>query len=303
MNRSRTSIVELAGLVGQAQRACHRHRHHVGIGDRCQVDIPNPVGEFGRQVGGDLYRQARLARAARAGQRDEPVVGERLANAVHFRLASDETRQLHRKMFGGNGIGGAQRREVVVQVGMAQLHNPFGAGQVAQRVGAEVVQRDVWRELVDDKRFRRARQHRLAAVREVAQPGGAVDRRADVVAFVAQVHVAGVHADAQLDRRQRRPLQIQRAGHRVGGAGERDDEAVALTLLDGPHTVVGGDRVGQCLIEACDRGCHLLGLGLPQPGRTLDVGQQQRHRSGRKLAHVSQCRSLQLVSLMLASMR
>ena len=189
-------------------------------------------------------------------------------------------------MFGGKRMGGTQRREVVVQIRMAQLHNPFRARAGRAADGAEVGQRDVRRELVDDKRFRRTGQHCLAAVREVAQPGGAVDRRADVVAFVAQVHVAGVHADAQLDRRQRRTLQLQRAGHRVGGAGERDDEAVALTLLDGPHTVVGGDRVGQCLIEARDGGLHRLGLGFPQARRTLDVGQQQRDRSSRKLAHV-----------------
>ena len=250
-----------------------------------QVDVPDPVGEFSGQLGGDLHRQARLTRAARAGQRDEPVVGERLADAVHFRLAPDETRQLHRKTLGGNGIGGAKRREVVVQIGVAELHHPFGAGQIAQRMGAEVGQRDVGRELVDDKRFRRTREHRLAAVGEIAQPRGAVDRRADVVALVAQLHVAGVHADAQLDRRQRCPLQVQGTSHRVGGAGERDDEAVALALLDGPHTVVGGDRIGQCLVEARDRGLHRLGLGLPQPRRTLDVGQQQRDRSGRKLAH------------------
>ena len=97
---------------------------------------------------------------------------------------------------------------------------------------------------------------------------------------------------------------LQRAGHRVRGAGERDDEAVALALLDGPHAVVGGDRVGQRLVEALDGGLHRLGLGLPQPRRTLDVGQQQRDRSSRKLAHVSAMSgSLQLVSLMLASMR
>ena len=107
----------------------------------------------------------------------------------------------------------------------------------------------------------------------------------DVVALVAQLHVAGVHADAQLDRCQRCPLQVQRAGHRVGGARERDHEAVALALLDRTHTVVGGDDVRQRLVEARDGGRHRLGLGLPQPRRTLDVGQQQRHRSGRKLAH------------------
>jgi hypothetical protein len=75
-------------------------------------------------------------------------------------------------------------------------------GQVAQRVGSEVREPDVWRELVDDERFRRTREDGLTAVRQVAQPGGAVDGRADVVALVAQSHVAGVDADAQLDRRQ-----------------------------------------------------------------------------------------------------
>ncbi len=57
--------------------------------------------------------------------------------------------------------------------------------------------------------------HGLAAVRQIAQPRGAVDGRADVVAFVAQLHLAGMHPDAQPDRGQRRPLQLQRAGHRV----------------------------------------------------------------------------------------
>ena len=44
------------------------------------------------------------------------------------------------------------------------------------------------------------------------------------------------------DRGQRGPLQLQGAGHRVGGASERDDEAVALTLLNRADAVMGGDR-------------------------------------------------------------
>ena len=55
-----------------------------------------------------------------------------------------------------------------------------------------------------------ARKHRLSPVREVAEPGGAVDGRADVVALVAQLHFTGVHADPQPDRRQRRTLQRDR---------------------------------------------------------------------------------------------
>jgi hypothetical protein len=80
-------------------------------------------------------------------------------------------------------------------------------------------------------------------------------------------------------------LQVQRAGHRVRSAGERDHEAVALTLLDRADSVTGGDDVGQHLIQVRNGGGHLVGLRLPHPRRALDVGQQQRHRSGRKVVH------------------
>ena len=43
-------------------------------------------------------------------------------------------------MFGGNGIRCPKRREIVAQIGMAQLHHPLGARQIAQRVGAEIGQ-------------------------------------------------------------------------------------------------------------------------------------------------------------------
>ena len=68
--------------------------------------------------------------------------------------------------------------------------------------------------------------------------------------------------------------------HGVGRAGERDHEAVALALLDRAHTITGGDDVQQHPIQARYRSAHLVRLGLPQPRRTFDVGQQQRHHSG-----------------------
>ncbi|WP_420716100.1 hypothetical protein [Mycobacterium sp. 94-17] len=120
---------------------------------------------------------------------------------------------------------------------------------------------------------------------QIAQPGGAIDRRADVVALIAQPHLAGVDPDPQPDRRQRRPLQIEGAGHRLSRAGKRDDEAVALTLLDGPDPAVGGDHLRQRLVQPCHSNGHLVGLGLPQARGALDVGQQQRHGSGRQFAH------------------
>ena len=196
MNRRSTSVVGWPGWSGRPSARATVDRHHVGIGDRCQVDVPDPVGELAGYIGGDLYGEACLARTARAGQRDEPVVAQRLADVVHLRLAPNKTRQWCRKALDGKGIGGAQWCKVVVQVGVAELHHAFGAGQIAQRMGAQVGERDPLRELVDDKWFRRTREHGLAAVGQVAEPGGAVDRRSDVVAFIAQLRVAGVQADA-----------------------------------------------------------------------------------------------------------
>ena len=68
---------------------------------------------------------------------------------------------------------------------MAELNDPFGAGQIAQCVGAEVGERDIGWQLIDDEGLDSTRDEGLAAVAEIAQPRGAVDGRADVVAFVA----------------------------------------------------------------------------------------------------------------------
>ena len=78
---------------------------------------------------------------------------------------------------------------------------------------------------------------------------------------------------------------IEGARHGVAGARERRDEAVALTLFDGSHSTMCREQIGQDGIKACDGGRHLVRLGLPEPRGALDVGKQQRHRAGGKLAH------------------
>ena len=116
---------------------------------------------------------------------------------------------------------------------------------------------------------------------EIAQPRRSVDGGADVIAFIAQLHLTGVHTDAQSDRRQRGTLQFQRTGHRVAGSRECNDEAVALALLHRPHPTMSGDQIRSCIIQPCERSCHLVGLGFPQLRGALDVGQQQRHGARR----------------------
>src|SRR6185437_2457642 len=58
-----------------------------------------------------------------------------------------------------------------------------------------------------------------------------------------------------------------------------------LALFHRPHTTMGSYDLAQRAIQPRHRGRHLLRLALPQPRRALDVGQKQRHRSGRQLAH------------------
>ena len=106
-------------------------------------------------------------------------------------------------------------------------------------------------------------QHGLSTVRQVANARSAVDGRADVVGFVAQLDLAGVQTDAQPDRRQRCSLQIERARYRVARPPEGDNEAVALTLFDGPHAAVGTDHLCQSAVEGGEGGGHLVGLRLP----------------------------------------
>lgn len=69
---------------------------------------------------------------------------------------------------------------------MTQLHHPLRPGQVTQRVGAEIVEPGTFWQGVGDHVVGRPGKHRLPPVRQVAQPRGPVDRRADVVALVPQ---------------------------------------------------------------------------------------------------------------------
>ena len=167
-NRASVSDRGTARLVRQAERAQHRYRHHLWIGHRREIHKPCPTAELGRRLCGDLHRQPRLTDTARAGQGHQPVFGQELAHVVDLRGATDETRQLHRKSVRCNVIGPCKRRELDPQVGMAQLRHAFGAGQIAEPMGAQVGQPDVGRELIDDQIVRGARQHDLAAVRQIA---------------------------------------------------------------------------------------------------------------------------------------
>ncbi len=167
----------------------------------------------------------------------------------HLVNAANETRELGRKTRAHQRLPGPQRRELVVQIGMTQLHHPFRSGQVPQTVGAQVGEPRIVGQEVGNQITCGSRQHRLAAMGELTQPGGPVDRRADVITLIAQSHLTGVHANTQPDRRQRRPLQVDGARHGIGCAGERDHEAVTFALLDRTHPMMGAHQFGERAIQ------------------------------------------------------
>ena len=212
-----------------------------------------------------LYGEPGLADTAGAGQSDEPVVHDDPAQFVHFGLASNKRGELCWKIVRRTGFGRAQGWELVAQVGVTELHHALGPRQIAQRVGAEIGQPRIGREPVEHQIACRAGQHGLAAVRQIAQPRGAVDGRADVVALVASAARRRCARRCAAGSDPRVPLQLQRTRHGVAGTSEHDHKTVALALFDRPHPAMGGDDIRQGAVELRDRSGHLLRPVVPQP--------------------------------------
>ena len=126
---------------------------------------------------------------------------------------------------------------------VTQLRDPLWTGHTPQLVKAEVSEPGLSRKHVGDQILGRAGEQGLASAGQIPDARRSVDAGTGVVALVVHLRLSGMHTDAQPDRGQRRPLQLQCARSRLARAGERDHKAVALTLLDRPHPAVGGEQV------------------------------------------------------------
>jgi hypothetical protein len=146
---------------------------------------------------------------------------------------------------------------------VAQLHDAYRSGQAPKLLAPKVDQPDTVRKTVFDHVGGNTRQHGLATVCEIAYPRCLVDCRARVIVCVSQLHITGVHSDAQLDGCQVCPLQIQCTGDGVGRLGERRHEAVTLGLLERAHATVLRDELVDGAVQMRERGRHHVGPGLP----------------------------------------
>jgi hypothetical protein len=235
-----------------------------------------------------------LAGPARAGERHEPLAVEQQLDRGQLLAPAHEAGELDRQVV-GQCVQRAQRGQVAWQVGVAQLVDALGAGQVAEAVGPQVVQLGSGRQGVGHHGRRGRRQKRLPAVGDVAQAGAPVEGRTGVIPVVAYVGLTGVQPDAnrrpaagpclrgRLGTRLRGhgPLDGQGGGDRLACRREGGDAPSAPALHHGLDTPVIGDGRGDDLVEPGERLVAAAGGGLAER-QALDLGQQERHRSRRQ---------------------
>jgi hypothetical protein len=146
---------------------------------------------------------------------------------------------------------------------VTQLRDAYWSGQAPKLVAPRVDQPDTVGKTVLRHVGGNTRQHGLATVCEIAYPRCLVDCRARVIVFVSQLHITGVHADAQPDGCQVCPLQIQCTRDRVSRLRERRHETVTFALLERAHAAVLRDELVDGAVEMRKRGRHHVRLGLP----------------------------------------
>jgi hypothetical protein len=139
--------------------------------------------------------------------------------------------------------------------------------------------------------LRRLREEHLAAAGGGADPGRAMDGQARV-GSLGRDRVAGVNADPHPDRRagwplvaRQGPLDLQRAQHGLLRVGKRHEERVALRV----HLVAGvlsDGRADQPPVLGQDLPVA-VSQGLDQPGRPLDIAEQECDQPARKPGHLA----------------
>ena len=121
----------------------------------------------------------------------------------------------------GQRVERAQGREARGKRGVGELEDLLGAGQVAEAQRAQCPQARPLGEGIGDELMGGARDERLAAVGDSAQPRAAVERRADVVSGVAKHRLAAVERRSAPEARSHRatPLSGVGAGVRARTTG------------------------------------------------------------------------------------
>jgi hypothetical protein len=170
-------------------------------------------------------------------------------------------------------VEGLERRELL----RSELEETLRLRKVLQPVQAEVDQLEARIEQV----ARRLREQDLTAMACAGDSCAAVDVHPHVVLF-GEHGLAGVKAHAHPNRAgAERILAGLRGGNGVRGTREGDEEGVPLRVdLD---AAVPLERFAECAPMLGEHVGVVLAELVQEPGRTLDVGEEEGDRSRRKL--------------------
>ena len=254
------------GVWLHAERGRDHLHERFGIARRRELAQPRTVGETREHLGRHLRGEARLAHAAHPDERDQAGLVECLRDAIELVVAADERRELERQV-ARVCIERSQRREVLPEIGSAELEHPLGTRQVTQAMLAEVKQRGAVRDRVAEQLSRRERDEHLAAVRSGRETRRAIDRGTEVVAIAVRCR-AGVYTHAHAQRTfwsldvSKRDLTGGGGRDRVVGRAECGVQPVAGRLDHVP--AVRLDRCTQQLVVTRQRTLHRLGVLVPQ---------------------------------------
>ncbi len=247
-----------------------RAQHEGGVPQRRHPDPEHAISELGHQLGGNLDRQPRLARAAGPRQGEQPrPVPEECDDLGELALAADEGTCRAGQVRVRKRLQG---REALVP----ELVDPDRLDEVLQAVLAEVGQ------LGADEFARRLREQHLAAVPGRRDARGQMDGLSDVP-LVRPVWYPGVDADSNADR-----AGAERVHRFVGRANrarrrrEGDEERISLGIhLDTP---VRCERAPEGPAMFRERVRVRLGAQFVQQlRRTLHIAEQEGHRSRGKI--------------------
>ena len=118
-------------MLNKSQYPRHRIRHRLKVGDRSEVEKPDPIRKLVSKSGGDLDRQAGLAHPTRTGQGHQPMRLQYLLELADLCLAPDEARA-RRPQISRVAIQSPQRRELSRQPVSANLEDLDGLADVPQ---------------------------------------------------------------------------------------------------------------------------------------------------------------------------
>jgi hypothetical protein len=178
-----------------------------------------------------------------------------------------------------------ERREVLFQPRGDELEDPFGSGEISQPVWAEVAQVDVLERFFRQQVVRGLRDEHLPAVRRGADAGGPVHPEADIaLGSRARLTRVDAHANSKLLHGRlwmgnQCALGVQRRSHRLASGWEGDEERVALRI--DLVTAPADKRLPEQPAVLVERPFVTIPELEQQPGRALDVGEEEAHCPGR----------------------